>query len=175
MDLAECLNIEHKPQHTALFTANSLFGYSGTSDPEDVLISTHLEASGSRFARWYIGLIVDPKFRHHGDGGLDDEGDDVRPHLLDVHAFGRQPVQHAGQGALAARALAVRVDEVAAVDVERVVRQVHEDMAQILLAWFLHDQNKSEITYLFTSRQQKQKEKVHCKNSKSYQEYLSYF
>ena len=71
---------------------------------------THLKACGSRFARRYFSLIVDSKFRHHGDGGLDDEGDDVGPHLLDVHAFSCQPVQHAGERALAACALAAGVD-----------------------------------------------------------------
>lgn len=52
-------------------------------------------------------MIVYFEFRHNSDDRLDDQGDDVRPHLLDVHAFGCQPVQHAGEGALAARVLAV--------------------------------------------------------------------
>lgn len=109
-----------------------------------MLPATHLEASGSRFARRYISMIVDFKFRHHGDDSLDDKSDDVRPHFLDVYAFSCQPVQHAGESALAACALAVWVDKVAAVDVEGVVCQVHEDMAQVLLAWFLHNQDKSD-------------------------------
>lgn len=99
--------------------------------------SSHLEARGPRFPGRYVCVIVDLELRHNGDGRLDDEGDDVRPHLLDVHAFGRQPVQHAGEGALAARVLAVGVHEVAAVHVEGVVGQVHEDVGQVLLAWFL--------------------------------------
>lgn len=110
---------------------------------------TNLEASRPRFARWYLSLIVHFKFRHHGDDGLDDKSDDVRPHLLDVHAFSCQPVQHAGERALAARVLAVGVDKVAAVDVEGVVCQVHENMAEILLAWFLQQQNKSHLNYLY--------------------------
>ena len=108
---------------------------------------THLEARGSWFARRYISLIVDSKFRHHGDDGFDDESDDVRPHLLDVHAFGCEPVEDAREGPLAAGALAVWVDKVPTVDVEGVVCQVHEDMAQILLARFLHNQNESGIDF----------------------------
>lgn len=104
-------------------------------------LCTHLEACGSWFAWWYICLIMDFEFRHHSNDSLDDESDDVRPDPLDVDAFSCQPVQHTGERALAARVLAVRVDEVATVDVEGVVSQVHEDMAQVLLAWLLYDDN----------------------------------
>lgn len=100
-------------------------------------IESHLEACGPWFSRRYVSVIVDLELRHNGDGRLDDEGDDVRPHLFDVDAFGRQPVQHTGEGALAACVLAVGVHEVAAVHVEGVVGQVHEDVSQVLLAWFL--------------------------------------
>lgn len=122
-----------------------MFLYRGTTEIED----THLEASGSWLARGDISMIVHFKFRHHSDDSLDDERNDVRPHLLDVYAFSCQSVQHAGERALAACVLAVRVDEVAAVDVEGVVCQVHEDMAQILLAWFLQHKDVTVFSYLY--------------------------
>lgn len=101
----------------------------------------HLKACGPWFPRGDVSVIVDLELRHNCDGRLNDEGDDVRPHLLDVDAFGRKPVQHAGQGALAARVLAVGVHEVAAVHVEGVVGEVHEDVSQVLLAWFLDNES----------------------------------
>lgn len=51
-------------------------------------------------------MIVHLELRHHSDDGFDDEGDDVGPHLLNVHAFSCQPVEHAGERALAASVLA---------------------------------------------------------------------
>lgn len=51
------------------------------------LLYNYLEARGSWFAGWYVSLVVDSKFRHHGDDSLDDKGDDVRPHPLDVDTF----------------------------------------------------------------------------------------
>lgn len=51
-------------------------------------------------------MIVHFELRHHSDEGFNDEGDDVGPHLLNVHAFSCQPVQHAGERALAPSALA---------------------------------------------------------------------
>lgn len=110
--------------------------------------STHLEACRSWFARRYISLIVDFKIRHHSYNSFDDKSDDVRPHLLDVHTFGCQPVQHAGQSALAACVLAVWMDKIATVDIEGVVCQVHKHMTQILLARLLNSQNRRNLYFL---------------------------
>lgn len=74
----------------------------GVGGPPDA----DLEAARSRFPGRDFSVIVHFELGHHGDEGFDDEGDDVGPDLLNVHALGRQPVQHAGQRALAARALA---------------------------------------------------------------------
>ena len=82
-------------------------------------------------------LVVDLKLGHQGDDGLDDQRDDVRPHLLDVNALRGEAVEHAGERALAARALAVRVHKVAALHVQGVVGEVHEHMAHVLLVGLL--------------------------------------
>lgn len=109
---------------------------------------SHLEASGSRFARGYIGMIVHFKFRHHSNDRLDDEGNDIWPNLLNVYTFSCQSVKHTGESAFAACVLAVWVDEVAAVNIEGVIRQVHEDVTQILLAWFLQNRSMSDLDWL---------------------------
>lgn len=102
--------LTHDPAATEvpMFLYLRLCGYdSNKNTPKTKLHATHLEASGSRFARRYISVIVNFKFRHHSDDCLDDKGNDVRPHLLNVYTFSCQPVQHAGESALAACALAV--------------------------------------------------------------------
>lgn len=116
------------------------------------LPTTHLKTCRSWFARWYISLIVDFKFRHHSDDSLNDKSNDVWPHLLDVYTFSCQPVQNTGESALAACVLAVWVDEVATVDIEGVVCQVHKDMTKILLAWLLHSQNESDLNYIYATK-----------------------
>lgn len=100
-------------------------------------MQTYLKTRRSWFARWYISLIMDFQFRHKCNNSLDNQRDNVRPNLLDVHSFRCQTIQNARERAFTARAAAVRMDKVSAVHIKGIVGKVHKYMTEVLLTGFL--------------------------------------